>query len=44
VPTNQHIKARAQWIREGKPSHFQISNFQIVFNDWKAEDPSRAFE
>jgi hypothetical protein len=44
VPTNQHIKARVQWRREGQPSHFQISNFEIVFNDCKAEDPSRAFE
>jgi hypothetical protein len=44
VPASQHIKARVQWRREGQPSHFQISNFEIVFNDCKAKEPSHAFE
>jgi hypothetical protein len=44
VPTNQHIKVHVQWRRERKTSHFQISNFEIVFNHCKAKDPRRAFE
>jgi hypothetical protein len=44
MPANQHIKAHVQWRREAQPSHFQISNFEIVFNDCKAEEPSRSFE
>jgi hypothetical protein len=44
MPTNEHIKAHVQWRREAQPSHFQISNFEIVFNDCKAEEPSCAFE
>jgi hypothetical protein len=35
--TNQ--PAHIQWRGEAQPSHFQISNFEIIFNDCKAEEP-----
>jgi hypothetical protein len=44
MPASQRNKVCVQWRREGQPSHFQISNFEIVFNDCKAEEPSCAFE